>query len=54
MLKNATGRKEEKKPKSIDEMVKDASEDKSDEKKADKSKEFTVSKRSNGIRHKRL
>lgn len=44
MLKNATGRKEEKKPKSIDEIVKDASEDKSNEKKADKSKEFTVSK----------
>lgn len=44
MLKNATIRKEEKKPKSIDEIVKDASEDKSNEKKADKSKEFTVSK----------
>lgn len=44
MLKSATGRKEEKKPKSIDEIVKDASEDKSNEKKADKSKEFTVSK----------
>ena len=44
MLKNATGRKEEKKPKSIDEIVKDASEDKPNEKKADKSKEFTVSK----------
>ena len=44
MMKNATGRKEEKKPKSIDEIVKDASEDKSNEKKADKSKEFTVSK----------
>lgn len=44
MLKNATGRKEEKKPKSIDEIVKDASEDKSNEKKADKSKDFTVSK----------
>ena len=44
MLKNATGRKEKKKPKSIDEIVKDASEDKSNEKKADKSKEFTVSK----------
>lgn len=44
MLKNATGRKEEKKPKSIDEIVKDASKDKSNEKKADKSKEFTVSK----------
>jgi len=44
MLKNATGRKGEKKPKSIDEIVKDASEDKSNEKKADKSKEFTVSK----------
>ena len=38
MLKNATGRKEEKKPKSIDEIVKDASEDKPNEKKADKSK----------------
>lgn len=44
MLKNATSRKEEKKPKSIDEIVKDASEDKSNEKKADKSKDFTVSK----------
>ena len=44
MLKNATGRKEEKKPKSIDEIVKDASEDKTNEKKADKSKDFTVSK----------
>ena len=44
MLKNATGRKEEKKPKSIDEIVKDVSEDKPNEKKADKSKEFTVSK----------
>ena len=44
MLKNATTRKEEKKPKSIDEIVKDASEDKPNEKKADKSKEFTVSK----------
>ncbi len=44
MLKNATIRKEEKKPKSIDEIVKDASEDKSNEKKADKSKDFTVSK----------
>lgn len=44
MLKNATGRKEERKPKSIDEIVKDASEDKSNEKKADKSKDFTVSK----------
>lgn len=44
MLKNATGRKEEKKPKSIDEIVKDASEDKPNEKKADKSKEFTVPK----------
>ena len=44
MLKNATGRKEEKKPKSIDEIVKDASEDNPNEKKADKSKEFTVSK----------
>lgn len=44
MLKNATGRKDEKKPKSIDEIVKDASEDKPNEKKADKSKEFTVSK----------
>lgn len=44
MLKNATGRKEEKKPKSIDEIVKDASEDKPDEKKADKIKDFTVSK----------
>lgn len=44
MLKNATWRKEEKKPKSIDEIVKDASEDKPNEKKADKSKEFTVSK----------
>jgi len=44
MLKNATGRKEEKKPKSIDEIVKDASEDKSNEKKADKSESFTVSK----------
>lgn len=44
MLKNATNRKEEKKPKSIDEIVKDASEDKPNEKKADKSKEFTVSK----------
>lgn len=44
MLKNATIRKEEKKPKSIDEIVKDASEDKPNEKKADKSKEFTVSK----------
>lgn len=44
MLKNATGRKEEKKPESIDEIVKDASEDKPNEKKADKSKEFTVSK----------
>lgn len=44
MLKNATGKKEEKKPKSIDEIVKDASEDKPNEKKADKSKEFTVSK----------
>lgn len=44
MLKNATGRKEEKKPKSIDEIVKDASEDKPNEKKADKRKDFTVSK----------
>lgn len=44
MLKNATGRKEEKRPKSIDEIVKDASEDKPNEKKADKSKDFTVSK----------
>lgn len=44
MLKNATGRKEEKKPKSIDEIVKDASEDKPNEKKTDKSKDFTVSK----------
>ena len=44
MLKNATGRKEEKKPKSIDEIVKDASEDKPNDKKADKSKDFTVSK----------
>lgn len=44
MLKNATNRKEEKKPKSIDEIVKDASEDKPNEKKADKSKDFTVSK----------
>ena len=44
MLKNATGRKEEQKPKSIDEIVKDASEDKPNEKKADKSKDFTVSK----------
>ena len=44
MLKNATGRKEEKKPKSIDEIVKDASEDNPNEKKADKSKDFTVSK----------
>lgn len=44
MLKNATGRKEEKKPKSIDEIVKDASEDKPNEKKVDKSKDFTVSK----------
>lgn len=44
MLKNATGRKEEKKPKSIDEIVKDVSEDKPNEKKADKSKDFTVSK----------
>lgn len=44
MLKNATGRKEEKKPKSIDEIVKDASEDKSNEKNADKSESFTVSK----------
>lgn len=44
MLKNATGKKEEKKPKSIDEIVKDASEDKSKEKKAEKSEDFTVSK----------
>ena len=44
MLKNATSRKEEKKPKSIDEIVKDASEDKPNEKKADKIKDFTVSK----------
>lgn len=44
MLKNATGRKEEKKPKSIDEIVKDASEDKPNEKKVNKSKDFTVSK----------
>lgn len=44
MLKNATNKKEEKKPKSIDEIVKDASEDKPNEKKADKSKDFTVSK----------
>lgn len=44
MLKNATARKEEKKPKSIDEIVKDASEDKPNEKKADKIKDFTVSK----------
>lgn len=44
MLKNATNRKEEKKPKSIDEIVKDASEDKPNEKKADKSEDFTVSK----------
>lgn len=44
MLKNATIRKEEKKPKSIDEIVKDASEDKPNEKKADKSESFTVSK----------
>lgn len=44
MLKNATIRKEEKKPKSIDEIVKDASADKPNEKKADKSKDFTVSK----------
>lgn len=44
MLKNATIRKEEKKPKSIDEIVKDASEDKPNDKKADKSEDFTVSK----------
>lgn len=44
MLKNATIRKDEKKPKSIDEIVKDASEDKPNEKKADKIKDFTVSK----------
>ena len=44
MLKNATIRKEEKRPKSIDEIVKDASEDKPNEKKADKSESFTVSK----------
>lgn len=44
MLKNATSRKEEKKPKSIDEIVKDASEDKPNEKKADEIKDFTVSK----------
>lgn len=44
MLKNATSRNEEKKPKSIDEIVKDASEDKPNEKKVDKSKDFTVSK----------
>ena len=44
MLKNATSRKEEKKPKSIDEIVKDASEDKPNEKKSDKSEDFTVSK----------
>ena len=44
MLKNATSRKDEKKPKSIDEIVKDASEDKPNEKKADKIKDFTVSK----------
>ncbi len=44
MLKNATGKKEEKKPKSIDEIVKDASEDKPKEKKTDKSEDFTVSK----------
>lgn len=44
MLKNATSRKEEKKPKSIDEIVKDASEDKPNEKKADKIKDFTISK----------
>ncbi len=44
MLKNATNRKEEKRPKSIDEIVKDASEDKPNEKKADKSENFTVSK----------
>lgn len=44
MLKNATGKKEEKKPKSIDEIVKDASEDKPKEKKAEKSENFTVSK----------
>lgn len=44
MLKNATSRKEEKKPKSIDEIVKDASEYKPNEKKADKIKDFTVSK----------
>lgn len=48
MLKNATGRKEEKKPKSIDEIVKDASEDKPNEKKADKIKDFTVSKEAMG------
>ena len=44
MLKNATGKKEEKKPKSIDEIVKDASEDKPNEKKAGKSEDFIVSK----------
>ena len=44
MLKNATGKKEEKKPKSIDEIVKDASEDKPKEKKSEKSEDFTVSK----------
>jgi S-DNA-T family DNA segregation ATPase FtsK/SpoIIIE len=44
LLKNATPKKEEKKPKSIDEIVKDASEDKPKEKNPEKSEDFTVSK----------
>lgn len=44
LLKNATPKKEEKKPKSIDEIVKDASEDKPKEKNHEKIDDFTVSK----------
>lgn len=45
MLREATGKSKEKKPKSIDEIVKNASEEKTkDEKSTKKSDEFTVSK----------
>lgn len=44
MLKNATSKSEEKKPKSIDEIVKDASEEKPKVKKDEKNNDFTVSK----------
>lgn len=49
LLKNATPKKEEKKPKSIDEIVKDASEDKPKEK-SRKERRFYSFERSNGIR----